>query len=184
MSFAAISCTSTSNQLNLGSSPHILTINSPAISGATQTYTIPDVAQNCNIQTGVTPVVSLAAATASQTLTVAQSGSIVFLPQCTVNTTVTLPSATAGFNCRVQLTAVPDGSHTVTFTNGGANLSGVRIGVAAALVPVAATAQTNLILGSTAANAKVGDYVDFSSDGSKIYYRAFSSGTADAFSTS
>lgn len=130
------------------------------------------------------PVVSLAATTAAQTISASQSGSLFVLPQCTVATTITLPAATAGFNCRVVLSAVPDGTHTVTFAGPATHLSGAHIGVAAGLVATAAAGVSNLILGATAANCKIGDYIDFFSDGSLMYYRAFSSGTADAFTTS
>jgi hypothetical protein len=182
-SFQSMSLSNTTNQLLLGASTHQTTISATAPSAAAQTYTLYDSGASCNILLGLQKVVSLSPTTTPQTLTVAQSGAIVFLPQATASIIINLPAPTAGWYCKVILTAVADGTHTVTFSAPSAIMSGTRYGVIAAPVGVSATNITNLILSATAANAVVGDNIVFTSDGTKIYYTAWSNGTAAAFST-
>lgn len=144
----------------------------------------PLTAGSTNLLLNLLNKITLSPTVTPQTLSIAQSGSIVFLPQATASIVINLPVATAGWSCKVILTAVADGSHTVTFSAPTAILSGTRYGVIAAPVGVSAVNQTNLILSATAANAVVGDYVIFTSDGTKIYYTAWSNGTGAGWSTS
>jgi hypothetical protein len=123
-------------------------------------------------------------AAANTTMTVSQSGTKYTLPAATANNTITLPALTAGLEFEFYLSAVPNGTNTHTITSGAANMQGHIIAVAAGLVPTTATGRTNIILGATAANAKVGDYCKLWCDGTNWYYSCLSSGTAAAWSTS
>lgn len=113
-----------------------------------------------------------------------QTGAVFFLPQATASLTINLVGPFPGGRFKVYLTAVPDGVHTVTFHSTGANMSGNAVGVAAGLVAVPFAGVTNIILGATAANAKVGDWVEFISTGTGYLVQAWSSGTAAAWTTS
>lgn len=173
----------TTNQLVMGATASSTTINAPANSSA-RIYSLYDTSNDCNIKLGIEKVVSLSASSTSQSLTISQSGALVFVPACSANVVLSIPAPTAGMFFRFILTASPNGSNTFTIQSTGANMKGVRTGVAGGLISTAASSVTNLILGSTAANAKPGDSVVITSDGTTTYYQSYTSGTADGFSTS
>lgn len=145
----------------------------------------------CNIRVnslkadgGITyPQHTFSPTTTPQSISSSQNG-IFLLPQATATLTINLPAPSAGNSFTVYLTGVPDGTNTVTFHSTGTNMSGHRCGVAAGIVATSFSGVTNIILGATAANAKVGDYVSFVSTGTTYLVEAWSSGTADAWSTS
>jgi hypothetical protein len=187
---SGIPITQTTNQLVLGSSSHNAIISSVAPASASLTYTIQDSGASCDILTGLKRVIN-AVENAITTLTVAQSGCIVYCPQSTHNNSSTinvidLPAPTAGWNCKIIFQAVGDNTagHGWQITGTGANLKGTAVGVAGGLVGVLTTGVTNLIRSGTAANAVNGDWVQIDSDGTNMFYYASSTGTATPYSTS
>lgn len=138
-----------------------------------------------NPVTGATPMLNpIVTSTANGTtaLTAGQSGSIVYISgSTTASASITLPAPTAGLNFKFVLTAVADGTHTTTISDGNSHLSGNLIGLAAGAVITKVSNATNLISSANAANAVVGDYADVFSDGSKWYVRAISGGTANGW---
>jgi hypothetical protein len=88
--------TSTTAQLLLGSLTHQIVINSVAPSASSQTYTLYDAGNSCNVRLGLDNVTTFSPTVTPQTLTIAQSGMICFLPQATASIVINLPAITAG----------------------------------------------------------------------------------------
>lgn len=183
-SSASSSIPQTGSSLVLGSSATLTTTLTATAPAAAVVYTLPDVAASCNVLLGIKKVVSIAAATTSQSLSQAQSGSLVLIPQVSANVTITLPSVLAGLSYRFVCTATANGSNTCTIAAGSAIIKGSNIAVAAGLVPVTTTGASNIVLGATAANLKNGDWCQLECDGTNWFYYAASSGTAAAWTTS
>jgi hypothetical protein len=126
-----------------------------------------------------------AAAAADRTLTADESGSIIVLPAATANNTITLPAHSSGLNYKFVLGAVPNGTNTWVISATDADtMSGTAYGVIAAPVGVSATLSDIITINATAANARVGDWLEVFSDGSIWYYTAWSNGTAALFTAS
>jgi hypothetical protein len=183
-----VTITPTTNQLRLGVT-NTTTISSTAPS-ASRTYTIPDAGASCNIQLGLSTVVT-ATLDSTTTLTAADSGKTIYCGQSTTNNDAThnaiiLPAPTAGFRLKVIFTAAGDNTvgHGWQVTSTGANMSGLAYGVAGGIVGVSAAGVTNLIRHGTAANTKAGDTIEIHSNGTSHFYTALSSGTATCWSTS
>ena len=117
------------------------------------------------------PVTSLAAATASQTITASESGQVILCVQGTANRTITMPAAAAGLNYKIVF-AKPDGTHTTAFTFAANSLYGSIItgpSSGAILTQSSTSGSTTVTLGATAANLLLGDYLQFLCDGTKWY---------------
>lgn len=139
----------------------------------------------CNsVQSAIQPVVVLSGSVAAQSIAASNSGSIIFVPQCTANVTVTMPAVKAGFRARVIVQATSDGTHTCTFAFPANTLHGAIVGTAAGLTATDVSGQTNLVLSATAANVKAGDNFDIYCDGTTYFAYAFSHGTASGWSSS
>ncbi len=130
-----------------------------------------------------TPLVVAGSATVDTTLTAAQSGSIVTMPQATAaGVEYFLPAVAAGLNFKFLVTATSDGANTrVISATGGTPIIGLLLGLTAGF-NTAKAAALSLTLSATANNVKVGDYAQFTCDGTNWSVQAFSSGTACGWS--
>lgn len=124
-------------------------------------------------------------ATGPTNLGINSSGGIFALPRATANIVITLPPPTiGGLTFKFILSATPDGTHTITITSSSTTgtLNGFWITGATAVNSF--NGATNIILGATTANARIGDYCDVYSTGNQWYVRASSNGSASAWSSS
>ncbi len=175
-------CDKTSAQLVVKPVDYAVTMTFSEPSAA-RTITVPDPGANCNLQLGMKAVKTIVENTAT-TLTNADSGKILTIPQSTHNDSatincITLPSVTAGFNIRAVFSAAGDDTagHGWRIISPTAVLCGTRLGTANCTSSYDASA-TNIQRDGTLADAQAGDFIDIWSDGTNYYYYAFSSGTA------
>jgi len=125
------------------------------------------------------------------TVTVAQSGSIIFCPQSTHNpvaggaNTINLPAPSAGFNLRIIFIAAGDGTagHNWDITSTGANIIGSSVAVTAALAATDIAGATTITRNAVAADALPGDYIDLYSNGTNYFVFAYSAGAATPWAT-
>lgn len=131
------------------------------------------------------PTVTLSASAASQTLTAAQSGSLVICPTLTANQSVALPTAAAGLNFKFRWSG-GGGSFGHTITAGSAILyGGILLGTTSITSPnltqLVVSTKTNVIRGGT--NGVPGDWIDLESDGTNWYVKGAATGS-NTFSVS
>lgn len=183
----ALTLGATSNQLVLGTT-NTTTISATA-PGSSLTLTIPAPAAACNVQLGLRSIVSCTAG-ALTTLTAADSGKVVFVPQATVDDSATvnaiqLPAPTAGFNIRIIFTTVASDTTTQGWRimSTGDNMVVDAVAVDAGLVSVHDTV-TNIRRTGVANNARAGDYIDIVSNGTLYFAFAFASGDATPWALS
>ncbi len=179
-----------SNQLVLGAPGHLTTISSVAPAAAAQTYTLRDAGANANImlstngqsQIGVYNTVA-GSATVNTSLTAAQSGSLVLMPQATANVGIVLPAVAVGLWYRILFQAVADGTHTQTLsiTGSPASLSGQVMNIAAAAFTSALLPASTIVRSATAANTKIGDYIDVYCDGVTYHCHGVGYGAAATY---
>jgi hypothetical protein len=160
--------------------------NAPNITGGTSANLINlsfNTSTNQLVGNGSRPVVTLPA-TGVTAVTAAQSGSLFNLVQATGNTTINLPAPFLGANFKFVVSATANGANTQAISSSGANCSGFLIGPASATTSLAnVSAKTTATLSATAANVKLGDYIEYNSvDGSTYAIQAYSSGTAVGWS--
>lgn len=180
----------TGSQIEFGTTSGFNTIISATTPAANQTVVIPDSGvATVNAQLGVRVVKTLTENSAL-TLTTADSGCLVMMPQSThaadsTHNVVNLPAPKAGFHTRVVFTTTGDNTagHDLWVSSTGANMSGSSIGVTAGLVATVIGGVTTIKRSGTAANTKAGDYIDISSDGTNYYIFAYSSGAANPYTT-
>lgn len=175
----------TSSQIVLGTTTTTtLSATAPASS---VTLTIPDPGVSCNVMLGLKAVTTAVTSTTT-TLTVANSGRFVFVPQATgASSIIALPAVATciGWHVRLIFTAAANGTHTWTISAPSAIMSGVSTSVAGAGAATITNhaAVTSLIRSAVANDTKAGDFVDIYSNGAAFYFFASSSGTATPWST-
>ncbi len=178
----AVNIYSTTNQVVLGTT-NTTTLNSTAPS-ASRVYTIPDAGADCNVMLA-RPQIITAPATGTVNLTVAQSGSIIFMPQATGNTTHNLPAPSSGVNFKFIITDTANGSNTRAITATSTLLFGTIIGPGGADTDVLlVNGATTLTLSATANNVKKGDFLYLFSDGTNWYVDGRSGGSAVGWAAS
>ena len=126
-------------------------------------------------------VKTLAAATASQSLAVTDSGSIVVVPTITTSVSLALPAvATAGgVTYQIIFPTASPGSYTFTLITNASEvkmLGTLSTGPVSAPLQIAMNAGVHQIVRSSTAGV-AGEKIDISSDGSYWYITGVSSGT-------
>jgi len=162
---------------------YTLTITN-ASQAAARTYTIPDAGRDSNFMLGSLAVVS-ASASANTSLTAAQSGSLVVIPQSTASVSIQLPAVASGLRYRFLFTAQSDGSHTTTIQVGSGTVGALAGWIynfvlttnAPALKAAHSTTNggivnpaTTIVRSATAADTKAGDFLECFCDGTNYYF--------------
>jgi len=173
--FKNVQLSDTSNQLVLGGgavNAGVKTTISATAPAAEVTYTIPDVGASCNFQMGKRNVIS--AANGANSLTVAQSGSLVLLSTASSGTQIAVPAPTAaiaGTNYLLVLGTSTAGSHVVVSVTDTAS-DGIVGSVIVAGAEVAVTANGSDAINFVSGTAIVGDSAELTCIGSKWLCRA------------
>ena len=134
----------------------------------------------------VMPNVINAVENALTTITVAQSGSIIFCPQSqhiadANHNAIQLPAPSAGFNLKIIFTDVGDGTgnHEWYIYTAANNILGSFVSITAGLAAQVIAAATNSFArGGELADALPGDYVNIYSNGTNYFIFGYSSGAA------
>ena len=179
----------TSSQIVLGTT--VTTTISATAPAASRVLTIPDRLGPTTFMLGQKGIVT-ATNNALTTLTAADSGKMVLVPQSTVADTssasaIQLPTASAaltGFNLHFRFTAVGDGTGGWRIMSASDNITVLRrvtLNAAAASISVAGFTTANLQRDGTAADALAGDYVELWCDGTSYYAYCVSHGVASPF---
>lgn len=122
---------------------------------------------------------------ANYTVPLTENGYIYGLPAATAGRTITLPNpGPNGLSYVFRLNATAGGTpgNTWTITSGAANILGSAFGKAGATAYAIGTLKTNVVVDYTAANAVIGDIVEFRAMNGVWYVKGLSAGTANGFS--
>jgi hypothetical protein len=127
----------------------------------------------------ITPAVNT---TTASSLTVQDSGKLVFLGAASANAVINLPAVGISSGVHYKFVTVGSGASTITIKAATAVIQGFQYGTVAGLVGTVASNATNIVVSSTAGNNKLGSTIDIQCDGTNWYCQALGAG-AGAFVT-